>query len=107
MASDPTRSGLEGELSQAITELQAALQHVGAATESIRVLLPKVASINGMLDELDTVIRVGLHHLGTDASPSPAYARPTLVVASAPAPSTANAAEWSPSGAATPAPEAT
>jgi len=95
MASETTRTGLEGELSQAIDELHAALQHATDATASIRALLPKVGSISHMFDELDAVIGSGRQQIGETASTaSPAYSRPTLVVPNAPSPAAANAGEW-------------
>lgn len=79
MASE-TRTGLEGELSQAIDELHAALQHATDATASIRALLPKVGSIGRMFDELDAVIQSGRQQIGEGAaSGTSTYPRPTLV----------------------------
>ena len=84
MASETTHTGLEGELSQAIDELQTALQQASDATSSIRALLPKVGALGHVFDELDAVIRSGRQQIGeSGAATSPAYTRPTLVVPNA------------------------
>lgn len=85
MASETTHTGLEGELSQAIDELQTALQQASDATASIRSLLPKVGALGQVFDELDAVIRSGRQQIGeSGTATSPAYTRPTLVAPSAP-----------------------
>jgi len=100
MASDETRTGLESELSHAIDELQAALQHAAGATASIKALLPKVGAIGSLFDELDSVIRSGRQQIGpVTGDPPTAYTRPTLVAPTAasrptPQPFVAPEPEW-------------
>ncbi len=102
MASETTHTGLEGELSQAINELQTALQQASDATSSIRALLPKVGALGQVFDELDAVIRSGRQQIGeSGTATSPAYTRPTLVEPSTP--------QWAPEqpAASTPTPTRT
>jgi hypothetical protein len=97
MASETTHTGLEGELSQAIDELQTALQQASDATSSIRALLPKVGALGHVLDELDAVIRSGRQQIGeSGTATSPAYTRPTLVQPSVEQPTPQWAPEASP-----------
>lgn len=90
MASNEHRTGLEGDLSQAIDELHEALQHAADATASIQRLLPRVGTITGLFADLDNVIRAGREQAGIvdpQRAASQAYTRPTLLVPSAvPAP---------------------
>jgi hypothetical protein len=87
MAFDETRTVLENELTQAVDELQTALQHAGEASASIRALLPKVGAIGSLFDELDAVIRSHRQQIGQTGTESAAtYTRPTLVAPSAATP---------------------
>ncbi len=86
MAINETPTGLENELIRAVDELESALRRAADASASIRALLPKVGEVGSLFDQLDAVMSNGRQQMGRDASTAPpAYARPTLVVPSAPA----------------------
>ena len=80
MAIDDTRNGLANELTQAVGDLQAALQRAADASASIKTLLPKVGAIGSLFDELDAVIRNGREQIGHAGTSAAGYTRPTLVV---------------------------
>jgi len=81
MAPNDTPRGLATELSQAITELEASLERTAEAVAKIKDIAPRIAAVNSLLDELESVIRSGRQHFGGQQIEPPAsIARPTLVV---------------------------
>ena len=78
--------GLARDLTNAIDDLQTALQSASDATAAIRSLVPRVAANGSLFDELEAVIRAGREQIGAPSTPAVApavYSRPTLVVPSA------------------------
>jgi hypothetical protein len=66
-----------------------ALQQAGTAIESIKGLMPRLAAVGSLFDEIETLIRSGRERIGvsTGAAAPVEFPRPTLVV---PAPSAAS-----------------
>jgi hypothetical protein len=83
MADQPTQA-LEHELTRAIEDLQAALRRAHEASTTLQALLPRVAQVSTLFDELAAVINTGRAQLGSTVGT--AYARPTLVAPSEPTP---------------------
>lgn len=81
MATDRT-PGLEQELTSALEDLRTALQRAHDATAELQRIVPRVAQIGGLFEELATVINSGRQQLST-APAAGAYSRPTLLVPSA------------------------
>lgn len=98
MSDNGQRSGLDAELNEAIDDLQRALQQAAGATLSIRALLPRVAAVTSLFEEIDSTLRTGRQQLDAVAPTPLPYARPTLLASSAvrPAPTMANAADSTP-----------
>lgn len=85
MAIDRTHS-IEQDLNESLEELRLALQHAADATASLQRIVPRVAQIGTLFDEIATVVNSGRQQLGI-AAEGATYTRPTLVVpASTPAP---------------------
>lgn len=82
MPNNDSNIGLARDLTDAIDELQAALHRAGEATSTIRALVPRVAAIGSIFDELEAVIHSGRQQIGAPST-SAVYSRPTLVVPSA------------------------
>jgi hypothetical protein len=86
-------SGLEQELTQALDELNAALQRASEATAVIRGIVPRLAATGSVLDEIEALVRAKRSQIGAVVAPiepaapwTGAYTRPTLVVAGATSP---------------------
>jgi hypothetical protein len=96
MTTNDASTGIARDLSAAIDELSASLERASGAAATIRALVPKIGAIGSVLDELETLIHSGRRQIGSapgEGSPA-VFARPTLVVPSAPAERTASA--WNP-----------
>jgi hypothetical protein len=87
MTTNDASTGIARDLSAAIDELSASLERASGAAATIRTLVPKIGAIGSVLDELETLIHSGRQQIGAapgEGSPA-VFARPTLVVPSAPA----------------------
>lgn len=80
MTANDTNNGLANELTQAINELESSLRRTAEAATRIKELVPRVAAVNALLDQLETVIRSGREHFGAAEPETATYSRPTLVI---------------------------
>jgi hypothetical protein len=96
MASSDTKTALAQDLSEAITDLQTALQHAGDATARIKNLVPRIGAVNALLDEIESVLQAGRREIGTQPTLPESFTRPTLVVSESPEPATTAPAEPEP-----------
>lgn len=81
---DQQTQALEQELTRAIEDLQAALRRAHDASATLQALVPRVAQVSTLFDELAAVINTGRAQLGSTGTP--AYSRPTLVTPMEPTP---------------------
>jgi hypothetical protein len=90
LMSSSDHTSLDSELTRAIDDLESALDHAADAAAELRRLVPKVAAIDAMLDELDSALHAGRQRL-VDGSADPsstgrAHQQPANGVPSRPLP---------------------
>lgn len=77
MADDRTLS-IEQDLNNSLEDLRVALQRAADATAELQRIVPRIAQVGSLFDELASVINSGRQQLGISGEPG-AYTRPTLV----------------------------
>lgn len=91
MSNESQTQGLNEELTDALEDLRTSLQRASDATASIQRLVPRVAQIGSLFDELASVINTGRQQLGIQGG---AFTRPTLVPAPTPSPVQPQSDPW-------------
>jgi hypothetical protein len=81
---DQNNQALEQQLARAIDDLQSALRQAHEAVADLQTLVPRVAQVGALFDELAAVISSGRAQLGAASGATPS--RPTLVSTQAPTP---------------------
>lgn len=82
---DQQTQALEHELTRAIEDLQSSLRRAHDAAATLQTLVPRVAQVSTLFDELAAVISTGRAQLGSTGAPG-SFSRPTIVSSAPPAP---------------------
>lgn len=91
MSNESQTQGLNEELTDALEDLRTSLQRAADATASIQRLVPRVAQIGSLFDELASVINTGRQQLGIQGA---AITRPTLLPSATPSPVQPQSDPW-------------